>query len=412
MSQRWNVTKIRRLRPIAQRDAGILTKLTVSLLLCAAAIGQSKPSTPAKPSEVQTAKSVIPLFDVKLTPDPELSTTYDDRMPSNSEGCDSDGAPYIRVFKLIPHDISILRLGPKEIVTFSASKITDVAEPSTVDDFVSGSRLYLLVEGDAHKEKVVKQLEDGSQEVYWETKGEPRSYIARFDEDGSYKGVVKLDLPFHPTRLSGFESGGFLAAGFDEGKIWRVALLDSSGDLLKYVDFPKEKEESPEKSFQRSFGSTGDSGAISSMFAALASFFPYHGSVLYVRGHSGAPIYEIRESGEVRAVKIKAPSGHAVEGFIPSDRDWLVTFGETRELPKREASVLYEVDMGKGELLREYRVEQYSRFSEADQDVACVYRGEFHGVRHEQGKLTMLRGTPEPAKSNPEQTRPATHDTP
>jgi hypothetical protein len=327
-----------------------------------------------------------------------LSTLYDDKIPSSSEGCDSDGAPYIRVFKLIPHEMSILQFGPKEIVTFSASKITDVAEPTTIDDFHSDSRLYMLVEGDAHKQKVVKQLEDGSQKVHWETKGEPRSYIARFDGDGSYKGSLKLDLPFHPTRLSGFESGGFVTAGFDEDKIWRVALLDSSGGLLKYVEFPKEKEKSLEKSFERSFGSpAGDSDVGSFLFAALASFFPYHGRVLYVRGHSGAPIYEISESGEVRVIKIKAPGGHAVEGFIPSDRNWLVTFGQTGELPNREQSDLYEVDMETGELLREYRVEQYSRFSDAEQEVACVYQDEFRAVRHEKGKLVMLRGTPLPS---------------
>jgi hypothetical protein len=370
--------------------------IAVVLLCTSILLSQSKSVARPPDSSQGVPKSAVPLFDVKLTPDPDLSTPYDDRIPSNSEGCDSNGAPYIRMFKLMPHEISILRFGPKEIVTFSASKITDVADPTTVDDFPSGSRLYMLVEGDAHKEEVVKQLEDGSQKVYWETKGEPRSYIARFDEDGSYKGSHKLDLPFHPTRLSGFESGGFVTAGFDEDKIWRVALLDSSGGLLKYLEFPKEKEKSPEKSFERSFGtSAGDSNARSFMFAALASFFPYHGSVLYVRGHSGAPIYEITESGEVRAVKIKAPSGHAVDGFIPSDRNWLVTFGQMGELPNREQSVLYEVDMATGELLREYRVEQYSRFSEAEQEVACVYQDEFRAVRHEKGKLVMLRGTPQ-----------------
>ncbi len=390
----------------------MLKQLITTWLMCLAALGQSKPAKPAPSADSAVSKPAISVFDVKLTPDPDLSTPYDDRMPSNSDGCDADGAPYIRVFKLIPRDISVLRLGPKEIVTFSVNKITDVAEPTMADDFISGSSLYMLVEGDAHKEKVVKQLEDGNREVYWETKGEPRSYIARFDSDGSYKGSLKLDLPFHATRLSGFESGGFVAAGFDEGKVWRVALLDSSGTMLKYVDFPKEKEKSPEKSFERSFGNTGDSGAISFMFAALASFFPYHGSVLYVRGHSGAPIYEIQESGEVRTIKIKAPSGYAADGFVPSDRNWLAIFGQTGEMPSKEHSDLYEVEMGTGELLREYRVEQYSRFSEAEQEVACVYQGEFRGVRHEKGRLTMLRGTPEPAKSKPEPSTSAIRDNP
>ena len=53
--------------------------------------------------------------------------------------------------------------------------------------------------------------------------------------------------------------------------------------------------------------------------------------------------------------------------------------------------------MTRGELLREYKVEQYARFSEADQEVACVYQDEFRAVRHEKGKLVMLRGTPKPS---------------
>jgi len=374
-------------------------RVSLALLLCTPILlAQSKSAASSQAAGRGGPASTIPLFDVELVPDPDLSTPYDDRMPSNSEGCDSNGAPYVRVFKLLPHDISILRLGPKEIVTFSASKISDVTDPTAVDDFVSDSRLYMLVEGDAPKEKVVKRLEDGSQETYWETKGELRSYIARFDSDGSYKGALKLDLPFHATRLSGFESGGFIAAGFDEGKIWRVGLLDSSGSLLKYVDFPKEKEQSSEKTFEKSFGSTAaDPGVVSGTFADFASFLPYHRSVLYVRGHSVAPIYEIRESGEVRMIKIRAPNGQAVEGFIPSDRNWLVMFGRSGELPNTEHNTLYEVEMTRGELLREYKVEQYARFSEADQEVACVYQDEFRAVRHEKGKLVMLRGTPKPS---------------
>jgi hypothetical protein len=340
------------------------------------------------------SRAAIPVFDVKLLPDSELSVPYDDRMPSHAAGCDSNGVPYVRITKLFPHDISFLRLGPKEIVTFSANKITDVDEPDVVDGVFSGSGLYMLVEGGAHKKRAVKQLENGEQQVYFETEGERHSYIARFDEDGSYKGILKLDPPFRPTRLSGFESGGFLLAGFDDRKIWRVALLDSSGDFLKYVDFPKEKEP-PDQSSEHYFGSTASPDVASGMFADFASFFPYRDSVLYVRGHSGSPMYQIRESGEVRRVKIKPPSGRSVEGFIPSDRNWLVDFGKVGGLPNREDSALYEVDLATGELLHYYRVEQYSRFSEADQEVACVYQGEFRAIRHENGRLMMLRGMPE-----------------
>lgn len=100
-------------------------------------------------------------------------------------------------------------------------------------------------------------------------------------------------------------------------------------------------------------------------------------------------------------ITIKAPSGHAVEGVIPSDRNWLVVFRKMGGLPHREDSELYEVDMAMGELLLEYRVEQYARFSGPDQEFACVYQGEFRAIRHEKRRLMMFRGTPEPARGNP-----------
>jgi hypothetical protein len=378
--------------------------------LCCTVPAQSKASQPVEPAKAKRATPAIPVFNVKLSPNPDLSAPYDDRMFSNSQGCDSDGNPYIRVYKLFPHEISILKFSSKQIVTFSAHQITDVVEPDVVDDFVLDSGLFMLVKGDIHQEQKTKQYDDGSQGTYFEAKGEPKYYIARFDGDGSYKGVYKLDLPFQPTRLSGFESGNFIAAGYDDAKIWRVALLDASGTLLKYVDFPKEKEKSPDKEFERSFGLTAADGADTFFFAALASFFPYHGQALYLRGHSGSPIYEISEAGEATRVRIKGRNGEAADGFIPSDRNWLVVFGETGKLPTRETGHLYEVEMSTGNLSAEYRVEQNSRFADAEQQVACIYQGEFRGFRHEKGKLVMLHGMPEAATTNSKPASPAVQE--
>jgi len=304
-----------------------------------------------------------------------------------------------------PHSSEVLQFDPKGIVTFETSKITDIVEPKWVADFISDTTLYMLIEGDTRTEQVTSKPEwaDGKDAVSWETRGEPRYYIAQFDSDGSYKGALKLDLPFRPTRLSGFQSGSFLTTGFDENNIFRVALLDSGGQFLRYIEFPKEKPEAAEKTVERSMGLTASAEVASMTLSGLASFFPYQGNVLYVRGRSGAPIYEISPGGEAKTVKIKAPEGYAVEYLLPSDRNWFVVSTE-RGTYTQAKSVVYEVNPSSGEFLGRYFAEGSGRtkaVSEGQSDLACVYEGEFVSVRHENGKLSVLHGTPAAAVIKP-----------
>jgi hypothetical protein len=376
-----------------------LKNLILIFLLCASVTGQKNGVAKAK-----AAPRAIPTFEVKFEPDPKLSVPYQEGAHSAvfSGGCDAEGNPYVQVDKLIPNSIQVLEFGPHEIVTFETSKISDVVEPKFIAEFVPDSGLYILIEGDTHTEQHTKKLEDGQDEVSWETKGDPRYYIARFDADGSYKSALKVDLPFHPKLLAGFESGNFLTAGFDESKIWRVALLDSAGQLLRYIEFPNEKQEPVEKTFAHSFGDTASPEVSAWMFSMFVSFFPYQDRILYIRGRSGAPIYEIRDGGETRTVKIKALGGYAVDYILPSDRNWFVVSTEFGKFTDAK-SVVYEVNPSNGELLRQFLAEGSGRgktVSEGQSDLVCVHEGEFTAVRHQDGKLTILHGTPVPAKTN------------
>jgi hypothetical protein len=137
--------------------------------------------------------------------------------------------------------------------------------------------------------------------------------------------------------LSGFAPGGFLAAGLDESSVPHVALLGSGGQLLRYIEFRKEKPEAAEKIVGRSFGVTASAEMASMMLAGASSFFQYQDSVVYVRGGSGAPIYEISAGGEAKEVKIKAPEGCSVEYLLPSDRNWFVVSSERESIPMLRA---------------------------------------------------------------------------
>jgi hypothetical protein len=379
----------------------MFTRIAVIALVCMPAFGQKSSAPERKP-----ASGAVPIFEVKFEPDPKLSVAFDEGGYAAifADGCDADGNPYVQVNRIVPpHTIQVLKFAPDGIVTFETSKITDVVDPKWISNFVSDSELYMLIEGDTRTEQRTKKMEDGRDATYWETKGEPRYYIAQFDPDGSYKGAVKLDLPFHPNKLSGFKSGSFLAAGLDQNNMQHVALLNASGQWLRDVDFAKEKKEPAEKTFARSFGSTADADMASELLSAVSSFFPYRENVLYIRSHSGAPIYEIHEGGDAQPVRIETPDDYPVDYLLPSDRNWYVVSAEVGKFSDAKSDI-YELDPSTGETIRRILAEGAGRMkaiSEGQSDLACVHEGEFVAVRHKDSKLTVLRGTPVPAQKKP-----------
>lgn len=377
-----------------------LLKITVIaiLALSACSVGQEKSAGKAK----VTPQTML-TFDVKFAPVPERETPFvqGDDTALFARGCDDHGNPYVQVQKdFPPHSSQVLLFGDSGIVTFETKKISDIVEPKWIADFTSDSELYMLIEGDTHTKELRRNVEGLGDVVSWETTGEPHYYIAKFDSDGSYKGALKLDLPLRPMRISGFASGNFLVAGLDERHALRIALLDSSGQMFRFVEFPKEKDgkwEEKEKSVSHSVENATPE-IVAYWLALEASFLPYHGNVLYVRGNTGAPIYEINAAGDPDPVKIKSPDDYSVEHLLPSDRNWFVvsTSGEGRHIK----SMVEELNPSTGEPLARYLVEGAGRtktIESGQSDAACFHDGVFIAVRHQDGKLMLLVGTPTPA---------------
>lgn len=94
-------------------------------------------------------------------------------------------------------------------------------------------------------------------------------------------------------QLSGFSSGNFLVSGLDDRHVSRVALLDSSGQLLREIELANEKQEAAEKIFKQSFGDQASPETAAWMLSLWTSFLPYQSDILYIRGRTGAPIYKI-----------------------------------------------------------------------------------------------------------------------
>jgi len=367
--------------------------------LCAYSSGQS----PA--GKMKATPHAVPTYAVKFEPDPKLETSFEEDQYTaiTSEGCDDGGNPYVQVHRFVPpNGNQVLKFGEKGIVTFETSKITDIVEPKWIADFAFESELNMLIEGNTRTEQRSKKTDDGKDYVYWETTGEPRYYIARFDADGSYKGALTLDLPFRPMLLSGFSSGSFLVAGPDDRHVNRVALLDSGGQLLRDIEFAKEKQETAKKAPEQPSDVQASPEAAAWMLSVWSSFLPYQSDVLYVRGRSGAPIYEINAGGEAHALKIKPREG-SVEYMLSSDRNWFVVVSAESGKGSDRKTLVDELIPSSGELLAHYVVEGTGRekaLAEGQSDVACFHEGEFVAVRHQAGKLTVLRGTPTGAKNN------------
>jgi hypothetical protein len=268
---------------------------------CMSAVAQQK-VPPAK-----SGPPPVPVFDVKLTPDLNLSIALPDNMLVLWTQCDDVGNPYADVMTLAQPFRQTVAFTQKGVVMFATNQMTDIPEPQMGPTFVAGSAVYAVVTGveNAKKEEVTGNDEAGKEVTWTKTNGESRSYIARFDSDGSYRGALKLDTGFQPAQLAAFGSGDFAAVGVDESKTLRVGVMNSRGQLWEYLQLPKDITDRPKKSFDRIGSASVD------VIAMFASFSSYHGNVLLVSSGDVAPIYEIRETGELRAVRVKAPNDHS-----------------------------------------------------------------------------------------------------
>ncbi|HKW19600.1 MAG TPA: hypothetical protein VJO35_18975 [Terriglobales bacterium] len=326
----------------------------------------------------------VPVFEVHLSADPNLSVTFPQDLPVIATQCDSDGAPYVKVAGVDGWEI--LGFTSKGVITFATSQMTDIPQPR-IENFYVGSSVYVLVTGldNARQEEVVDTDEEGKPVKFVRTKGDPIDYIARFDRDGSYRGALKLDSDFHPLQVAAFDSGTFVAAGLDGSNKPRVALMNSSGQILKYLEMPKNLESV--KSSERSFSDSG-----SDVIAMFTQVYSDNKLVLLVRAGTTL-IYEIQESGEVKAVKAMLPSGVAVDHLVPSDRNWIIA-ARSRPLDAESESI-YELQPQTGAVVAKYRI---LKTDSPSATLSCQSQNSFSGIDHEKGRLTVLKGSAEPAK--------------
>lgn len=353
----------------------------------------------AKPAEGETS---FPAYTVKLVVDgdmPVLPLSDNPLFRAYPGQCDADRNPYLKLRGMRgQEEVGLTRKG---VITFSPDKMTDIPEPKIDNFFVAESAVYFIASGlENVKEEPYTSIDPATNQPRRRIRrtGTRPQFIVRFDKDGTYRSTLRLDLPFFVMQIAVFNSGNYVAAGVDNDKVPRVALLNGSGRLQKYLELEKDlgnRAKSARKNVAAIFG--GDSGA--DTIAMLANLYAYGEKVLLVRTSTGTPVYEIRDGGEARAVTIKPPTGYTLWGLIPSDKTWVA------DLAKRAATgglsdaehVFYEVNPETGELVRELRLERDPKIQPA-----CWDGSELTAIRHADNRITILRGTPEPATAKQE----------
>lgn len=371
-------------RCAATRRAGMIA---TTLLLATASVSQVHPQTVQKKN---TGKdSPIPAYEIVLSEDddyPAISWQKEEHHVETT--CNGDGNVY--VWKL-----GLFGLTPKGVVSFSYEKLTDIPHPGVTfvaaDLAVSDAGVYYRAGGytDEDIAKKTRVVTDSQGIEHIEQIHEiihREQYIAHFDKDGHYDGAIG-DLPFLVARLAVFNSGTLIVQGKDASGRPRVALLDSGGQLLRYLELPKDMSSRLGPLPSGTFKPCDNCQAVDvDSVIAFSDFTTWQQDVLLYRGR-GNIVYDVSEGGRIRTVTVKAPHGYHLVRVIAMDRNWLVDFYSPDHFKDR---LFFEVDPETGNLLREYRLKDADTST-----LSCFGGGEFWGLRRDvkEGKLKVVRGS-------------------
>jgi hypothetical protein len=110
-------------RRLNHESCRLFRSLLATALFCMSAAAKQK-APPAKPEPPP-----VPVFDVKLTPDPNLSIALPDNMLVLWTQCDDVGNPYADVMTLAQPFRQTVAFTRKGVVMFATNQMTDIPEP-------------------------------------------------------------------------------------------------------------------------------------------------------------------------------------------------------------------------------------------------------------------------------------------
>jgi len=346
---------------------------------------------PKQPTSDKGVRDVLRAVEVPFKEEPSLSGLAASPVLSYPIQCNSEGVPFVGM--LNPPDFDeeeVYSITSKGVRKFSLDTVNDLFDKEILDYYPAQSGVIFLVfgseEGQLGARASSPPSANGEDTAHHVQRG---YYIAKFDADGSYKGRVRIEPSFTPSKIAEFDSGLFLAYGVDaDARRPELALINPDGSVLRYLD-PDPSLSNWYKSYLNStLGRPGDSKPT---VLPGGQMVPYLGRLLLVQQGSKLPIFGIRENGEVQQFKTPAPEGYVLESLIPAQNRWYVRY-RTEAKPgtqvSREQPVLFVVDPDAGRLLERLKPQGVST-----DEIACSRNGDLIAFRRDdKGRFVAILG--------------------
>ncbi|HEU4414218.1 MAG TPA: hypothetical protein VFT65_05495 [Candidatus Angelobacter sp.] len=306
--------------------------------------------------------------------------------------CASDRTIFVRMADTsgISDLVSISSDGTN-VIRFSSNKINDVLNPKTCAFFVSQSDVYMLASGSTPQEHSlrVKKPNGDSEE---QRMAAIQEFIVRFGRDGSYRGAVRLDLPFTPYQVGVFPGGDFLLAGATPDNQVRLALVKSNGQFQRYVelegDIQLESQVSTpeEKSGHVALPMNGKRFGEGFQDVVRVSLIVADGPrLLLLRKVAGAPIFSISAGGDVRTVTPKVPKGYSLADLKTTPNEWIISYTHRISDTAGVAFETYALNPASGEIIQGYSFPRLLGLG-----MACADGLEFSFLTREEEKLKIV----------------------
>lgn len=287
----------------------------------------------------------------------------------------------------------VLIVRDKKAQSILSSSISDLTDFNVVDMFPSDSGIYFLLQGTKEQpgERGTGKSPSG---IPWKAY---KSYVAKFDADGTYKGATELmagcDLS-QPGKcelrhLAVFSAGDMLVTESDpETSTLKVLYLKPTGEVVKQIDVPASRK-------PLDWGDTSSSPEVrraATMFLGSVFFTSVGQSIVVWRANSNDPLVEVRQGGGVREVPLQIPNGYRFADLVASDDRWVVHFRGENSAPNlrmsADADSYYDVHPEDGSLSAKINQKGDHLFA-----IACENGGTYSTFKmNDAGKMVLLEG--------------------
>jgi hypothetical protein len=281
----------------------------------------------------------------------------------------------------------------KKTQTISPTVISDLTSFHELDIFPADSGIYFLLQGSKEQrgERGPGKSSDGIPLNTF------RNFVARFDLDGSYKGITELgtgcDLsrPEHCelSHLAVFPTGDMLVTESDPSTSnLKVLYLKSSGEVVKQIEVAADRR-------QLNWGnatSTPELSRATAMFLGSVFFTAVDKNIVIWRANSNDPIVEVSQGGGAREVSLRLPDGYRFADLVASNDRWVVHLRTENTPPNTRMSddtdAYYDVNPQDGSLAA-----KIVQKGDLPYSIACESSGTYTSFKMgDANKMVLLEG--------------------